>query len=387
MIKAKEIVIVNQAVNYLTIGICNEFAQASWKVTLITGSIHVQGEQLLPQIELRYINRFSEKRLLRKAVNWIIALTKIYYLLIRFHRNSTILYISNPPVNYWLSLILRNKYSILIWDVYPDALKIFGVGERNVIYHFWRLINRHLFRKANNIYTVGNSISQLISQYVAIDKIILFNLWSVFNAIDYIPKTQNEFLRRKGLKEKFIVQYSGNIGITHNVEVLMDVAEKLQPYDEIYFQIIGRGHRTIKIKQDIEDRNFKNVSFLDFQQDDDFAASLSAADLGVVILDSKTPKGSVPSKTYNLMVFAKPILYIASPQSELYHYAMTYENGECLDKNDIEAMAAFILNLFYDRSYYQKLSRNSLKASAFFRRSNAADFVELFESKDITVTL
>ena len=45
-IKERKIVVVNQAVNYLTIGLCNEFAAKFENVSLITGSIHVQGEEL-----------------------------------------------------------------------------------------------------------------------------------------------------------------------------------------------------------------------------------------------------------------------------------------------------------------------------------------------------
>ena len=44
-IKDRKIVVVNQAVNYLTIGICNEFSKKFDNVSLITGSIHSQGEE------------------------------------------------------------------------------------------------------------------------------------------------------------------------------------------------------------------------------------------------------------------------------------------------------------------------------------------------------
>jgi hypothetical protein len=42
--QSRKIVVINQAVNYLTIGFCNAFAEQFDEVSLVTGSIHTQGE-------------------------------------------------------------------------------------------------------------------------------------------------------------------------------------------------------------------------------------------------------------------------------------------------------------------------------------------------------
>ena len=114
------------------------------------------------------------------------------------------------------------------------------------------------------------------------------------------------------MQNKFIVQYSGNIGVTHNVETLIEIAELLKDNTDILFQIIGRGPRKSKLENLVKEKNLPNCVFLPFQTDDMFPYSLSAADVGVVILDETTSKGSVPSKSYNLMSYGIPSLYIAS---------------------------------------------------------------------------
>ena len=49
---SRKIVIVNQAVNYLTVGIANAFADKFEAVELITGSIHIQGDELNPSVKV-----------------------------------------------------------------------------------------------------------------------------------------------------------------------------------------------------------------------------------------------------------------------------------------------------------------------------------------------
>ncbi|MBK8502213.1 MAG: glycosyltransferase family 4 protein [Saprospiraceae bacterium] len=374
----KKIVIVNQAVNYLTIGFANEFIKDNWEVGLITGSIHSQGESLSSRVRVSLINRFSERSLLNKLCNWSIALVRSLHLLLVQYKGYHILYISNPPMIYWLSLFLREKFSIMIWDVYPDTLRIFNIQRTNLIYRFWRWINRIVFRKAERLLTIGTRISQSLEQYVDRSKITIVPLWSTFNKDHVVQDKENDFITEHSLSDKFVVQYSGNIGLTHDINVIFDLAQVLKDQTNVVFQIIGRGYRSMGIQNKIITGGFNNVHFLEFQSDDRFANSLSAADLGVVILDSRTAKGSVPSKTYNLMAFGKPILYIAAADSELYDYAHQYGNGKCYESSAIAEIASFIQRISTDEAYYNQLSRNSHCAADYFQRKNARVLVDQF---------
>jgi len=117
---------------------------------------------------------------------------------------------------------------------------------------------------------------------------------------------------------------------------------------------------------------------LPFQTDEMFPFSLSAADVGVVILDETTSKGSVPSKSYNLMSYGIPSLYIASKDSQLNEYAESYELGKCFIKNELEQAAEFLVNLARDPITYKKLSLNAARAAQDFKRENADKFVEAY---------
>lgn len=372
----KRIVVVNQAANYLTIGISNELTNEYDQVVLITGSIHDQGEKLNPKVKVSKINKYSDGNIRQRILNWSTASVWVFFLILIKYRKFEILYITNPPSAYLASLLLPNKFSILMWDVYPDLLKIYNISNENILYRFWSLLNRVLFKRVFKIYSIGEKSAQLINHYVETKKVLVCNLWSNFNNMSFPLFEENEFIKNNNLGNKFVIQYSGNIGTTHNLDALINLAQYLRKERDILIQIIGRGNRKTYYEKIVSEKKLTNIQFLPFQSDNMFPSSISAAHVGVVVLDNRVSKGSVPSKTYNLMSAGKPIMYIASSNSELSIYAKKYKNGKCFNSTSIDEISKFVIKLKNDKQYYQLLSTNSQNAASYFTRKNARVFVE-----------
>lgn len=372
---AKRIVLINQAANYLTIGFANAFNQRFDKVALITGGVHEQGEELDPDIEISWINRWYERPAWKKASSYLIALARMWLLLLTKYRRYEVFFVSVPPMGYLLNLILPHRFSMVIWDVYPDIFKITGMQETHPVYKLWSALNRRSFRKAWRVFTISEAMVDSLSQYVDKDRVIVHPIWSIFQENSRTPSGNNHFIREHGLDGKFIVQYSGNIGVTHNVEALIHVAELLKDDKRILVQVIGRGPRQPVIERLIRERGLKNVQMLPFQSDEMFPYSLSAADLGVVILHDSVSKGSVPSKAYNLMSFGIPSLYIAAPDSQLALYARDFGHARCISAGDVDAIADFIRQLASDEVLQGKMRHSSEQAALNFKRGNADRFV------------
>lgn len=372
------IVIVNQAVNYLTISICNFFVKRFDNVALITGSIHVQGEELNPAIKVTYINRWYERPAIKKLLSYLVGTVGIWILLLTKYRKYDVFFLSLPPMAYLLKAILPHRFSMLIWDVYPDTFKITGMSEHNLIYKVWARLNKLVFRRSYRLYTISERMAGLLSKYVDKEKVIVAPLWSIFQRNEKIKKEDNRFIIENALEGKFIVQYSGNMGLTHGVEILVEIASKFNDNSDIIFLLIGRGPRVPYLKKLVEEKKLPNCRFLDFQSDEMFPYSLSAADLGVVILDETVSQGSVPSKAYNLMSFGIPSLYIASEDSELNDYVKKYKHGACFSQNDLDSVADFILKVYSDKVLWVNYSKNAEEAAEDFRRGNADRIVESY---------
>lgn len=376
-IKDRKIVLINQAANYLTIGFANSFKKKFEHVVLMTGSVHTQGEELDRSIKIQAINKWYERPARKKIFSYLRALFLMWWYLMTKYRKHEVFFVSVPPMGYLLNLVLPHKFSMVIWDVYPDVFKIAGMKETHVVYRFWSYLNKRSFGKAYKLFTISDKMADLIKVYTQ-REIIVQAIWAIFQENEKMPKEDNFFIKEHGLENKFIVQYSGNIGVTHNVEALVEIAEILKDNDKILFQIIGRGPRKPTLKKLVNDKNLPNCSFLPFQTDEVFPFSLSAADVGVVILDETTSKGSVPSKSYNLMSYGIPSLYIASNDSQLYLYAKNYQLGECFTKNELEKAALFLEKISQDSAIYNNYSTKAVIAAQDFKQDNADKFIDAY---------
>lgn len=382
-IKKRRIVIVNQAANYLTVGFANAFIEKFDEVILITGSVHIQGEELDSRIEVVLINKWVEKPASKKFVSYIVAMARMWILLISKYRRYEVLFVSLPPMAYLLNLILPHKFSMIIWDIYPDVFKITGMKESHLLYKIWSKLNKKSFSKAHKLFTISDKMAHSLEKYVDKKSILIQPIWSIFQTNTKIDKENNPFIKIHGIENKFIVQYSGNIGFTHNVETLIEIASILKNDNHILFQIIGRGVKKESLERTVKEKNLSNCMFLPFQSDEMFPFSISAADLGVVVLDEAVSTGSVPSKSYNLMCLGIPSLYIASDDSELANYVRVFNHGACFNKYEIQDIADFILSLSMNKIKYNLLAKNSECASRNFKRINANHLVKKYLDEEI----
>jgi hypothetical protein len=376
----RKIVFINQATGYLTIDIINSFARHFDKIALIAGSIRAQDIEIDNKVHLSKIIKYDRGTPHRKLLSWIIGTIQIFFLLAFKYSKYEVFYITIPPSAYLLSMILPNKFSVLIFDVYPDVLKIYNQNESGFIYRTWASCNRKLFAKAHRVFTIGKSMADLLSAYIPGNKIKIIPLWPGLTKVKPVPKSENLWLRNLDLQNKFIVQYSGNIGFTHNVEILIEVASRMRYDEDIHFLIIGRGERYNNILGLIETNHLTNCSLLPFQPDDVLVYSLAAADLSVVLLDEKTAHVSLPSKIFNIQAVAVPILGFSPENSELKRHLEEYNNGRCFRQSDINGIVGFIKEMKSKPAELRSLAENSGRAALFFSRENAAVYYRSYSS-------
>ena len=376
--RGEKLVIINQAANYLTIGFANAFNKRFDEVALITGSVHTQGEELDDSIDVTYINRWQERPAWKKGASYLLAMARMWLLLLTRFRRYEVFFVSVPPMGYLLNLVLPHRFSMVIWDVYPDILRITGTSESHLVFRAWSALNRRSFRKAWRVFTISEPMADVLSKYLDRSRLIVKPIWSIFQENARVSDDSNPFVDTHGLDGRFVVQYSGNIGVTHNVEALIDIAERLKDDKRILFQVIGRGPRQPYIERLIDERNLQNVQMLPFQSDEMFPFSLSAANLGVVILHESVGRGSVPSKAYNLMSFGIPALYIAAADSELARYTERFGHARCFTADELDEIVRFISCLADDKTLQESMQANAARASTNFRRSNADRFVDSY---------
>ncbi len=66
--------------------------------------------------------------------------------------------------------------------------------------------------------------------------------WVDEKAVVNVPRQDNKLFDKYNLdRNKFYVTYSGNLGLSQNLELLCNVANRLKDYQDIQFVLIGEG--------------------------------------------------------------------------------------------------------------------------------------------------
>ena len=373
--KKKSIVFINQNAGYLMIDIIHAF-HGYEKKSIITGKLIERQTTLDKSVKVDKIIAYNRSSKFKRLFTWFLGFVQIVWIVKTRHRKSELFIVTNPPLNTFLPLLCKNKFSFLVFDVYPDALVSYNILKRESFFtRFWESTNRKIFARANKVFTIGNGMKTLLEKYTDSGKVNVVPLWTNNDFLKPVPKNENPFIIKHNLAGKFVVMYSGNMGHTHYVEILVELASVIKD-PGIIFIAIGEGEKNQFINAMALTKELENFVLLPLQEASVLPLSLSAADVGVVTIDPEAGNLSIPSKTFNLMSVGVPLLCIADTGSELSRMVNNYNIGKCFLKTDIDQMASYIRLLKSDKEYQDGLKNNSLKASLDFTPENALKFAE-----------
>jgi len=357
------------------IDLANAFNAAGYKTTLVAGRLVKRDKSLAENIKFNKIIQYNRISTLRRLMTWSWGTMQILFLVWFKFRKKKLFIVSNPPFSPLLPLFIKNRFSLLIYDVYPDALTEFGIFSINsMVVKFWQKANKLIFPKAERIITLTPGMKSVLEQYAGGKPVEVIPIWTDNQFLHPVKKEKNRFISKHNLSGKFVIMYSGNLGQSHDVEALVDLAAITNDKD-IQFVIIGEGGKKEFMLKKISEDGLTNCLMLPFQKPEDMPFSLAAADIAVVTLGKEASKLSVPSKTYNLMSVGATLLCIAGNDSELNHLVDFYKIGKCFRAEQLQEMKNFILDVKLHPENQQTFSSNALKASKDFGPENIQKFL------------
>jgi glycosyltransferase involved in cell wall biosynthesis len=163
------------------------------------------------------------------------------------------------------------------------------------------------------------------------------------------------------LEGKFVIQYSGNMGRTHDLESLVLCASELLPYDDIHFLFIGSGAKRHWLVETVRQQMLRNVTVLPPLDRSELTVSLNACDAAVISFVPGMAGVSVPSRMYNILAAGKPIIAMTDEESELAHLVEEERVGWVVKPEDVQALKRVILEA---RSAREERSLMSVRARA-----------------------
>lgn len=275
---------------------------------------------------------------------------------------------STPPIQgLKMPLIkwLKRKPTIYnVQDIFPDSLVGTGLThEGSLIWKIGRMVEKITYRYADKIIVISEDFKKnIMAKGVPEDKIVVVYNWVDQNKVVDVPRDENKLFDAYGLdRSKFYITYNGNIGLTQNMDMLLDVAKELQEeYKDIHFVLVGNGAYLDEVKRKVADQQLENVHLLPFQPYEDISHVFSLGDASLVISKPGVGANSVPSKTWSIMSASRPVL-ANFDENEL---KTIIENNHCgifTKAGDKDAFKESILTLYNHRELCKEYGHNGRK--------------------------
>lgn len=264
--------------------------------------------------------------------------------------------ISQPPIlggllGIWGKWVKHAKYIYNIQDFNPEQILAVGYSKNKLIIKVMMFFDKISCRQSSLIITVGRDLVQTVHNRFKgkkVPKTVMINNW--INEKEIYPLPENhpkvlEFKKKYGLENKFVIMYSGNIGLYYDLENLIKVVERFKPGTrtadgrEVVFVFVGAGSVLDKLVIYVKEHHMDNVTFIPYQDKANLIYSLNAGDIHWCV-NAKGIKGvSCPSKYYGIAASGKSVLAVLEKGSEIRCIIEEINGGMCSEPGDYESVA------------------------------------------------
>ena len=276
---------------------------------------------------------------------------------------------STPPTQGWIAGKVAKKlkapFVYSLQDIFPDSLVNAGMTKKgSLIWRIGRWIENKTYKGASTIITISEGFKKnLIDKGVNSKKVEIIPNWIDTTDVYDVPRSENKIIRKYKLDpNRFFICYSGNIGHSQNLELLVEVAKEIvKKTDQIEFVIIGEGAAKEQLRQMVEKNGLSNIHLLPFQPYEDIAHVYSLGDVGLIISKPDIGGSSIPSKTWSVMAAQRPVLSSFDKNSDLFTIINEAKCGIHVRAGECKGMVEAIIALYNNPFMVSEMGQNGRK--------------------------
>jgi glycosyltransferase involved in cell wall biosynthesis len=274
----------------------------------------------------------------------------------------------------FLSILKRKPFVFILCDLWPDAIVSTGALENNILIRILKRIEIFLYKKSKLIVTLSPYFNKYLIESGINENKILLSLSGVNTQFFFPTEKDHDLIGKYKLQDKFVVGYVGTMGLAHNHDDLLDIAESLliKRQNNIHFVFIGDGARKSDLQKIINEKSLTNANIDGPIQLDEIPKYWSITDLSLVVLkDIPSNKTVVPSKMLEAMAMGKPILLYA-PEGEAKNLLEESGSGVYVQAGRKDDLEKKILELAGNKELLNIFKQQSILFSKRYSRESQA---------------
>jgi len=175
---------------------------------------------------------------------------------------------------------------------------------------YYQDLERRLLWSADNVVVISADFLPFVPAHAEV-----IENWAPIEQLPVLPK-DNAWSQRHGLESTTNLLYSGTLGMKHDPEFLLGVADAARAVESARLVVVSEGTTADWLREQATERPLPNLTILPFQPFEDLAAMLASADILIGVLGREAGVFSVPSKVLTYLC-AQRALLLAVPAENL----------------------------------------------------------------------
>lgn len=294
--------------------------------------------------------KYRDSRDKKRVLKWFQFCFKLLNLPKELPKPSSIVCSTSAPMMVLASYFLAKKYKAKlifeIRDIWPLTLMHFKnyKAYNPLIYIMQKSVNFG-FKKADHIISVLPNTEQYIKE----QGVKKFQFTYLPNGISLEelsnPSPLNKETETQLPQNKFIIGYTGAMGMGDGLDLLIKVAQKLKEHKDISFVLIGKGSEKERLKQKIKELKLNNISILDAIPKKEVQSLLQHFSLCYIGWEDLEiyKYGISANKIFDYMYSGKPIIHLFNGSGDLIQQAKC---GITIKEQDSNQVANAIYKLY-----------------------------------------
>lgn len=255
-----------------------------------------------------------------------------------------------PPLTLALPVTLiarlrRTRTWLHVQDLQPDAALELGMLKPGRLSNLMLRVERWSYALAERVSTISEGMrARIVAKGVPEAKVELLRNWANDDLVAPQPRDTG-FRREWDLGGRFVVLYSGNLGVKQGLPVLLAAAARLRDLEDLVFVIVGDGGEKASLQREAARLGLANVRFQPLQPMERLSELLATADVSVIPQRRGVNDIVLPSKLANILSSARPVVVAALPGSELERIVATAGCGVVVAPEDAAGFEAALRSL------------------------------------------
>jgi colanic acid biosynthesis glycosyl transferase WcaI len=224
-----------------------------------------------------------------------------------------VIIVESPPLfdaiaGRMLAWLKHCPFIFTVSDLWPESAVQLGMLRNRMLIRLAEWLEWTTYQRAGAVWALTEGIRDVLIQR-GLSPEQVFRLSNGVDTTRFRPLPQAQARAELGWDDRFTVLYAGTHGLAQGLTSALDAAEQVSNHAGIHFVLVGDGAAKQGLVADAQRRNLGNITFLDPQPHDRMPLLLAGADVCLVPL-RKLPlfEGALPSKMYEAMACARPIL-------------------------------------------------------------------------------